>query len=144
KASMAKQDALKNDIRTLINLSLSNIKPKMASDESKSLDERGLEAGLSNIGLVLEHCQRKIDHYWSLYEGSTVATVKYREKWSLRTDEDRLQDAKSLRELRDTIPSSSFQRNVSKEIAQLLLSDKVSNEQYDKILKEIDDAKAYT
>src|SRR5690606_23205445 len=72
KASMAKQDALKNDIRTLINLSLSNIKPKMASAESKSLDERGLEAGLSNIGLVLEHCERKIAHYWSLYEGSTV------------------------------------------------------------------------
>lgn len=145
KASMSKQEALKDDVRTLVNLSLSNVKPKMASAESKALDERGLEAGLSNIGLELEHAERKIAFYWHMIEGSSESfSVKYPEKWSLRTDDDRRKDAASLRELRDTIPSSRFQKSISKEIARLLLSDKIGNTDLDDILLEIDDADSYT
>lgn len=144
-ASMTKQDKLKADIRMLVNLSLSNISTKMASAESKSFDERGLEAGLSNIGLELEHAERKIAFYWHLLENDkSDFSVKYPEKWSLKTDDDRRKDASSLRELRDTIPSESFQKSISQEIARLLLADKISNADLDKILGEINDAKSYT
>lgn len=145
-ASMKKQEALKDDIRTLVNLSLSNIKPKMASAESKKMDQTGLEAGLSNIGLVLEHAERKIARYWHTLEGKekTTFSVKYPEKWSLKSEEDRRKDATSLRELRDTIPSARFQKSISKEIARLLLSDKISNEDIDAITREIDTVKSHT
>lgn len=146
-ASMAKQAALKDDVRTLVNLSLSSVNPKMASAESKQIDNQGLESGLSSIGLELEHAERRIAYYWHLLEASTPKepySIKYPEKWSLKTDSDRRENAKALRELRDTIPSEKFQRSISKEIAVLLLAEKISNEDLDKIAKEIDDADSYT
>lgn len=147
KASMEKQLALKQDIRSLINLSLSTISPKMASAESKQLDDRGLDAGLSNIGLELEAAERKIARFWHMLENpvkSDVWSVKYPEKWSLKSDSERREDAKSLRELRETIPSSVFQRAISKEIVRALLGHKLPQENLDKMFGEIDKADSYT
>lgn len=146
KASMEKQQRLKDDIRTLVNLNLSNIGTKLASAESKQMDERGLESGLSSIGLVLEHCERRIEFYWRKLErsDSKIGSIKYPEKWSLKTDADRREDAKHMRELRSTIPSATFQKSVSKEIVRSMLGPKISNADLDKILKEIDTAKSYT
>ncbi len=144
-ASMKKQEQLKNDIRALVNLSLSNIKPTFASAESKQMDERGLDSGLSSIGLVLQHCERRIAYYWHLLEDKTNnASIKYPEKWSLKSEQDRRDEAKSLRELRETIPSETFQRAISYEIAVLMLGHKVPNADLEKIKKEIDSAKSYT
>ena len=59
-ASMQKQEKLQREIRQLVNLNLSNIEPKRASAESKQEDAKGLEAGLSYIGMELEYTERKI------------------------------------------------------------------------------------
>lgn len=145
KASMEKQRQLKEDIRTIMNLALSNIQPKMASAESKSFDERGLESGLSYIGLELEHAERKIADYWRMYEPSgEPATVQYPKKYSLQTDESRRKDAEQLEDLRDVIPSERFQKSISKQIVQTLLGGKMSVEEIDGIFQEIDEAKCYT
>lgn len=144
-ASMKKQETLKADIRLLINLSLSNVKPKMASAESKSLDERGLEAGLSSIGLVLEHGERKIARFWhDLEKSKNDFSIKYPEKWSLKSDADKRQEAESWRELRDTIPSPTFQRTISKEIVTLVLGSIVGDVELEKIRNEIESADSYT
>lgn len=144
-ASMQKQKNLKDDIRQLINLALSNIKPKMASAESKAIDERGLEAGLSAVGLVLEHAENKITTYWSAYERSKeIATVSYPKNYSLQTEEDRRKEVESLEELRDSLPSVTFQKAVSKRMADVLLGGKESVEVLDKIKKEIDAAETIT
>ncbi|MEA1999531.1 MAG: hypothetical protein U9N61_09480, partial [Euryarchaeota archaeon] len=66
-ASMKKQEEIKRDIRMLVKLAVSNLAPKMASAESKDYDERGLEAGLSAIGLELEQGERLIAQYWTMY-----------------------------------------------------------------------------
>lgn len=145
-ASMEKQAALKADVRMLVNLSLSNMQPKMASAESKTFDERGLDSGLSNIGLELEHAERKITKYWHMLEGQTKSdfSIKYPEKWSLKSDADRREEATTLRELRDTIPSARFQKSISKEIADLLLGSKISDSDLKVIKAEIDNADSYT
>lgn len=144
-ASMKKQQQLKEDIRQLINLSLSNIKPKMASAESKTLDERGLESGLSFIGLVLEDAERKIGQFWSAYEGSTeVPTIKYPEKYSLMSEGARDTKIKTLSTTRDSVVSNKFRRQVNKEIATLMVGHQVSVEEMDAIHAEIDAAEAYT
>ena len=144
-ASIAKQEGLKADIRSLVNLTLSNIQPKMASAESKGMDEKGLEAGLSSIGLELEHAERKLARYWhDLEKSNETASIKYPEKWSLKSDADRREDATALRELRDTIPSGTFQKGISKEIALLLLGSKISDSEIKKIISEIDGAESYT
>ena len=144
-ASMKKQTALKHDIRTLINLSLSNVQGKQASAESKELDERGLESGLSSIGLELEHAERKIARFWHTLEKSkSDFSIKYPEKWSLKSDADRREDAKAMRDLRDTIPSEEFQKHVSKEISRILLGGKIPESELEEIAKEIEGAEAYS
>lgn len=143
--SMVKQQKLKDDIRTLVNLSLSNIKPKMASAESKAYDQQGLEAGLSYVGLVLAHIENRIARIWADYERSDkVAEVSYPKNYSLQTDEDRRKEVESLEELRDSIPSETFQRSVSIRMAHVLLSGKISTEELDAVIKEIKSAPTYT
>jgi len=145
RASMEKQKQLKEDIRVLVNLALSNIQPKMASAESKSFDERGLEAGLSCVGLELEHAERKLANYWQMYEGSSEgATIQYPSKYSLQTDDSRRSDVEQLEKLRDSIPSDGFQKSISKQMVLTLLGGKMSVEEIDAILAEIDKADCYT
>lgn len=146
KASMDKQSQLKEDIRRLVHLSLSNIKDKMASAESKGLDQRGLEAGLSYIGLVLEHAESVVARIWSAYEGqqSSVASVSYPKNYSLLSDEERRKEVESLEELRDAIPSDTYQKMVSVKMARVLLGASVTQEQLDEIIKEIMDAPTNT
>lgn len=144
--SMAKQKALKEDIRQLVNLALSNVQPKMASAESKSLDNQGLESGLSYIGLELEHAERKIAKYWSMLmgPGTQVATVNYPRKYSLLSDEDRRANAEHLEKLRDSVPSATFQKLISKKIAHELLAANLTEEELQKIYDEIDSCEAFS
>lgn len=145
RASMDKQKNLKDDIRSLIHLSLSNVKGKMASAESKGFDQQGLEAGLSYVGLELQRMERKIATYWAALENSKqVAQITYPRKWQIQSDEDRRKDAEHLRELRDDVPSKTYQRAISKQIALIMVSDKVSPTEIDTINAEIDKAEGIT
>jgi hypothetical protein len=144
-ASMNKQKQLKDDIRSLISLAISNLSPAQQSAGSKMMDERGLEAGLSYIGLELEHAERKIALYWHAYERhKDDVLIKYPEKYSLQTDEDRRKDAEQLAAQRDSVPSSTFQKEMSKLIAYKLLGGKVAPSLLDTIDSEIDTAECLT
>ena len=140
-ASMDKQKNLKDDIRALVNLALSAITPKFASAESKGMDERGLEAGLSFLGLVLEQGERQLAGFFSEYEGDEeVATIHYPGRYNLKTDQQRLVEASALGEQMAVVPSKTFQKAIAREITNILLDDKVSNEDLVKIMDEIDAA----
>ena len=140
--SMAKQETIKAEIRQLVNLAVSQLQPKMASADSKAYDERGLEAGLSYIGLELEHAERQIARYWGLYENKTPATVIYPKNYSLKTEADRQNEAKALQAQMETVPSITYKRNMAKQIAYIALGSKVSSEDLAKIYAEIDKAPA--
>ncbi|MEE9548676.1 MAG: hypothetical protein V3V68_04910 [Nitrosomonadaceae bacterium] len=140
-ASMNKQKNLKDDIRALVNLALSAIRPKFSSAESKQYDERGLESGLSFLGLILEQAERQIAQIYSAYENSDkIATVHYPERYSLKTDTEKLKEASAYAEQMATVPSNTFQKAVAKEISTTLLSSKVSSDELQTIMDEIDDA----
>lgn len=138
--SMAKQQQLKEEIRQLVALAITSLTPRQASAESKSLDNTSLEAGLSYIGLEMEHAERKVAEYWSMYEGSSTATVNYPSQYSLLNDQDRRAIANDLNGLMPRVNSQTFQREVAKQIASIVLSTKVSSQTLDKIHKEIDSA----
>lgn len=141
-ASMKKQDELKKDIRILVKLNVSNLTPKMASGESKSFDERSLEAGLSAIGLELEHGERNIAKYWQWYEdiNGTVPTIKYPEKYSLQTNEDKRKEAKDLQESAKGHPSITYKKEIYKTTSTSLIGPNISKETMDQINGEIDAA----
>jgi hypothetical protein len=140
-ASMDKQKNLKDDIRALVNLAVTNTKSRFASAESKQMDERGLESGLSAIGLVLEHAEGRVARLWSEYESSKEELkVGYPERYSLKTDEDRRKDAEQLASTSVDVSSHLFRKEIQKEIAEILLAGKVADETLDKIMGEIDES----
>lgn len=141
KISIEKQDRLKQDIRKLVNLSLRNLDRPSGSQSADEMDEKGLEAGLSYIGLELERIENEISKIWAEYEEDKSANIKYPNKYSLKSDDDYRKEAKELKELKEQVPSTTFQKAISKEIASLLVGQKVSQEEMSKIKTEINSAK---
>lgn len=139
KASMSKQQQLKEEIRQLLNLNIQNTKSVgNASADSKKQDELTLESGLANIGLTLERAEREMARIWSEYEGNTtVATVSYPENYSLKSTSDRLGEADKYRELLPVLPSKSYQQEVGLKVARTLLGNTVSVERMNEIEREI-------
>ena len=145
-ASIAKQKEIKQDIRLLVNLSLANVRGQRSSAESKTVDERGLEAGLSAIGMELEHGERQIAEIWATYEGKhkIQPTVTYPKRYSLKTEEELLKEAEALEDRMKSLPSGTYKKEIAKKIADLMLGPHVSLEILEKVHKEIDTAKLLT
>jgi hypothetical protein len=113
------------------------------------MSDQGLEAGLSFIGLVLESGERKIAEHWAAYEEKRpkrrqVATIKYPDRYSLKTDKDRIEEADKLAELMYTVPGNVVKKELSKNIVTALLAGKVNVDTLDKIFAEIDAAQYTT
>ncbi len=143
KASIALQEKLEDDIRKLVNLSVSNKTGKtVTSAEALKMSDQGLEAGLSYIGLVLENSERKIADYWASYEETRppyrkVATVKYPERYSLKTDEDRIREAERFASLIFTVPGNTAKEEMAKSVVHTLFSGRVTTEVLAQMCKEI-------
>lgn len=138
-ASMEKQEQLKQEIRILVNLSLSNISPTRASRDSKQQDEKGLEAGLSCLGQELEKAERKIAQLWHLYEGYTKEySVSYPKDYSLKTDAERQTEAESDLKLIDRLPSQTAKKELSKKMLSTLFGGRLAAKQLNVILEEVD------
>jgi len=140
-ASMQKEQQIKNDIRKLLNLSLSNLEPKFASADSKGMDDRSLESGLSSLGLILEHGERQVADIWSAYRNAVSATIIYPRSYSLKSEAERRDEAKSDSELLAIVPSITYQKKIAMKIAKTMVGHLVSTDELDKINKEITDAK---
>lgn len=141
RASIEKQEQIKREIRQIINLSLAQNLSKMASKESKEMDERGLESGLSHIGLELEQCENRIASVWADYESSTlIATISYPKKYNLRTDEDRYAEADKKLVAATKVPSVLFKKEAMKDVVDILIGDKISYTLLEQMKKEIDEA----
>lgn len=148
-ASMALQEKLEDDIRKLVNLAVSNKIGKRASAESKKMDNQGLEAGLSYIGLVLEAAERQIAEHWAAYEQRIIskreiATVKYPDRYSLKSDRDRIEESEKLVNLMSTVPGRTVKKEMAKLVASKLLGGSASVEVMATIMDEIDAAKYTT
>jgi len=144
RASLELQDRLKRDIRELVNLAVSSLAVRVSA-ESKAMDNSGLEAGLSFIGLLLESAERQIAEFWAAYEERlpsrrAIATVKYPERYSLKSDGERITEAQNLNKLMAAIPGRKVKRELAKNIASTLLGGKVSVDDLEEIHREIDKA----
>ena len=109
------------------------------------MDNQGLEAGLSYIGLLLEIAERQLCEHWAAYEERVVskrevATIKYPDRYSLKTDADRIKEATDLTKLMNSVPGRKVKRELSKGIVQALLGGKVSVDDLAAINEEIDNA----
>lgn len=142
--SMDKQEAMKGDIRRLLNLALASVTPSRNSTESKKLDQSsGLESGLSAIGVELEGGEREIALIWADYEHQDLTkklTIAYPDNYSLKTDDERIAEATALAGVQGAAPSKTFQKEVAKRIVKSVLDGKVNTDTINKIAKEVDAA----
>lgn len=145
KASMEKQDRMKADIRSLVQLSLSNLQPKFASAEAKQFDEHGLESGLSFIGLILQHGEQRLASLFNEYENEKeIATIGYPERYSLKSDMERLEESEKLYDMMLKLPSKTAQKAISQLIANKVLDSKISEADMRIVISEIGDAEYIT
>lgn len=149
-ASLKLQEKLEDDIRKLVNLAVQNkIGRRVTSAEALKMSDQGLEAGLSYIGLVLESGERKLADHWAAYEerqvkNRNIATIKYPDRYSLKTDKDRIEEATDLAKLMFTVPGITVKKELSKDIVTSLLGGKIDVDTMDKIFTEIDKAEYTT
>ncbi len=148
KASMMLQEKMEKDIRKLVNLAVQTLATRQ-SGESKAMDNQGLEAGLSYIGLKLESAERQIVEYWSAYEESVrsnrkVATIHYPDRYSLKSDGQRIEEASDLSKVIINTPSKTARKELWKTLVTNLLGGKVNPIRLGEIMDEIDKAKFTT
>lgn len=129
RASMEKQMEMKADIRALLNLAMANVNPSRASAESKVADQSGMESGLTGIGMELQGGEQEIAKIWELYLGNKTdaATITYPTIYKLKSDDQRLKECKDLKELKNATASRTFQREMSKTIANRMFEGKVDH-----------------
>ena len=145
KASMDLQAKLESDIRKLIHLAVADTASR-ATAESKMMDNQGLEAGLSYIGLVLEAAERRIAEFWAAWgernpSQRTVGDDRDPDHYSLKTDSDRITEAQSLVKLMYAVPGQKVKRELAENIEVLaLLGGKISVGDIQAIFDEIDKA----
>jgi len=144
-ASLKLQEKMEDDIRKLVNLAVEGkAGSRTESGEAKKLSSQGLESGLSFIGTVLETVEQQIAVIWAHYENTRspqIAVIGYPARYSLKTDDERLDEAEKLLDRADKIPSKTAKRSIYKRVATLLLEDKVSPETLATIHSEIDAAR---
>ncbi len=146
-ASLSVQDRLEGAIRKLVHLAVENL--GRVSAESKQIDNQGLNAGLSYLGLQLQTADRKIAKYWAAYENQApelraISLIQYPTKYSLKSDAERLAEAKEFTDLMKGVPSTSARKEVWKTNVSTLLAGKVKPDKLKQILQEIEDAKFTT
>lgn len=141
KASMAKQDEIKKEIRQLVSLSVTNLRGTNTDGNKSDQNSQGLEAGLAYLGLELEYMERRIAEIWSEYEGSTeIGTVQYPDNYSLRSEADRMAEAESLQAMLPKLPSATYKKALAKNIITITVGHKVSSSDLSKMHREIDKA----
>jgi hypothetical protein len=113
------------------------------------MDPQGVEAGLAFIGNLLENAERKISEHWAAYEErrverQMVPVVKYPDRYSLKSDEARIDESKKLSEIMYTVPGRTIKQELAKCIVSTLLSGRVSVDVLEKINREVDTAEYTT
>jgi hypothetical protein len=142
KTSMQLQERLEDSIRTLINLAIqSKAGSRTESAESKRIGQGGLEAGLSFIGLELEAGEKLVADIWAEYENvrnPQPATIHYPDRYTLKSDADRLEEAEMQIKLIEKLPTQELKRTVSKGIVDTLLGGRLPQDQLDAINRRVD------
>lgn len=140
--SMQKGENLKQDIYRIVNLTLEN---NARSAESKKESKSSLESGLSYLGLILQKGEMCLAEYWNNFENTSRAvTVKYPETYSLKTQQEKLDEADALTKQMNKIPSRKYKELLAKKIARILVGSETDYSTMREIEKEITDATTLT
>ena len=144
RASMEKQGKIGQSIRAALDLAMTalSVAAVEQSGESKKQDRVGLSAGLRYIATQLENGEREINDIIHLYLGERTieGTVEYPSEFSEPDAAERDAELKRLQESRAAVRSETYQREMSKRIAESQLTGITDEETLEEIRTEIDEA----
>jgi hypothetical protein len=132
KASLMLRKEIKDEVRELVSGAISDLG-----------DEGTIESGLAAIGLELERGENRVAAYWATYEHNDIEdrdlpTIKYPEQWSLKTTDERIEEASKLSDTMYKVPGRKVKKEIAKLAAAALLRGKVKTEVLDEIMEDID------
>ena len=136
--AMKQEELLKQEIRQLTALAITNLSTRLVSAESKAKDREGLESGLSVIGMALQSAESLVARDWHAYKKAKPAEIQYPRKYELLGEEERRANAKELNDLQHAVPSVSFQKETAKVIASTLHGHRVPYSILVQMFSEID------
>lgn len=141
KVSMEKQEGLVKDIRVLVDLALVSLSAKAIeqSGASKMADRVGEEAGLAYLGRSLESGEREMAELFHMMSGEENKTVSvtYPENYTLKTEAERIEEAKALAEMSSVVKSPKYKKMVNARVAEVLLRSVASPEELKSIQDDI-------
>ena len=140
KASSDYRERCSDEVRALVNVAVQNqTGTRSESRETRELSSQGLESGLFYIASKLQLAERQIARYMSMYEGTTKpAVVSYPKRYSLKSDTERLAEAKVMTEVTDALPGQEVKKESAKQNIINLFTGRVTSETMDKMLEEVD------
>jgi len=144
RASMEKIASLEAKIRRQVHLNVASQNPRRQAADSKEYDDRPLEAGLSAIGQVLERGEKQIADIFALYMNDDTPTISYPQRYDLKGDAERREEAKEQSDLGMLVASDTFRRQTHKSIAERIYGHRLSSEEMATIYAEIDQADTLT
>lgn len=122
-ASIKKQDQMKEELRQIVALSVSTMRAKMESAESKKADTEGLESGLAAVGTVLEAGERLIAAIWAKYVGDKdEVRISYPERYEIKDIDKTLSRCEKMLKMIPSIPVLEAQKAMMDKVVALLLS----------------------
>ena len=137
-ASMNKQAQLKEEMRQLLSLSISNLRSTWASADSKAADKEVESNGLAEIGRELERFERHVAQVWHEYEGvENNVQVIYPKDYTLQSTSAAIEEAERLNKMMHVVPSITYQQNIGLRVARKLLTGHVSATVLEQVEKEI-------
>jgi hypothetical protein len=143
-ASMKKQLEIRQEIRLMVDLALTSMSVKALeqSGKSKDADKVGEEAGLAYIANVLETGERQIATLWHEFLGApnTKSDVQYPVGFSIQTPQERIDQAKGLKEIAGAARSETYAKTVQKRIVELVMKPLTSQTEMERAQAEVDDA----
>lgn len=143
KISHAKQDQLKREMKELVRLTVTNLRPTDSVNSALETKRGTFSDGILTITKILQNGEQQIANLWSKFEHATPTIVNYPSKFQELDDLQRQETAKNLFEKMESLPSLTYQKEIAKQAAQVLLQGTINSEKMDSILDEIEQAKGF-
>lgn len=134
KTSLELRRQFKDEVRELVTGALA------------ALGEDGtMDSGLAFIGQCLEDAEARLWDHWTAYEQANparrkVPTIAYPDDWSLKTDEERIDEANKYIDLMNKLPGQPGKKEASKVAYERLFRGRLSAADLDKIKASVDSA----
>ena len=131
---------LADEIRQLVNVAVQNqTGTRSESRETREISAQGLESGLFFIASKLLHVEQQVAKYFAMYEGTEKpAVVTYPKRFNLKTQAERIKDAKDFKEVIDSLPTQEAKKEGVKKIILDLYTGVISSETMNKLMRAVD------